>query len=235
MAAVDGEIGPRERDLVQTFADEWDLTIDWNKLSSDSSRRGRIIEVQKAITEYLDTSPPQSQAAHLLELAQLLIDADEHISLEEQTAFDEISRSISQFQNEAHLSEAQLPAEEWKQHPAPALMVKEAHRQILAMHNAKDTPDRKPYSAAYRDWRDNPYGGGANFWRQHVNSREVSRRIVQPMRGRPVYICGEAYSHEQGWVEGALMTAEDLLQNHLGLQPPAFLTTSRPEHHLHGD
>jgi monoamine oxidase len=235
MAAVDGEIGPRERDLVQAFADEWDLTIDWNELSSDGSSQRRIIEVQKAITEYLDTSPPQSQAAHLLELAQLLIDADEHISLEEQTAFDEISRSISQFQNKAHLSEAQLPAEEWKQYPAPALMVKEAHRQILAMHNAKDTPDRKPYSAAYRDWRDNPYGGGANFWRQHVNSRKVSRRIVQPMSGRPVYICGEAYSHEQGWVEGALMTAEDLLQNHLGLQPPAFLTTSRPEHHLHGD
>ena len=138
------------------------------------------------------------------------------------------------FMNEPHLDEAQLPAEEWKQHPAPALMVKEAHRQILAMHNAKDTPERKPYSAAYRDWGDDPYGGGANFWRQHVNSREVSRRIVQPVSGLPVYICGEAYSHAQGWVEGALMTAEDLLQNHLGLQPPAFLPTSKPEHHLHG-
>ncbi len=138
------------------------------------------------------------------------------------------------FKNEPHLDEAQLTAEEWKHHPAPALMVKEAHRQILAMHNAKDTPDRKPYSAAYRDWGDDPYGGGANFWRQHVNSREVSRRIVQPVSGLPVYICGEAYSHAQGWVEGALMTAEDLLQNHLGLQPPAFLPTSKPEHHLHG-
>ena len=138
------------------------------------------------------------------------------------------------FTNEPHHDGAQLPAEEWKQHPAPALMVKEAHRQILAMHNAKDTPDRRPYSAAYRDWGDDPYGGGANFWRQHVKSREVSRRIVQPVSGIPVYICGEAYSHAQGWVEGALMTAEDLLQNHLGLDAPAFLPHAKPAHHLHG-
>jgi hypothetical protein len=138
------------------------------------------------------------------------------------------------FTNEPHLDDAQLPAEEWKQNPAPALMVKEAHRQILAMHNVRDTPDRRPYSAAYRDWGDDPYGGGANFWRQHVKSREVSRRIVQPVSGIPVYICGEAYSHAQGWVEGALMTAEDLLQNHLGLQAPAFLPNTKPAHHLHG-
>ena len=138
------------------------------------------------------------------------------------------------FLNEPHLDGTQLPTEEWKQHPAPALMVKEAHRQLLAMHNATDTPERKPYAAAYRDWGDDPYGGGANFWRQHVKSREVSRRIVQPVSGIPVYICGEAYSHAQGWVEGALMTAEDLLQNHLGLAAPDFMPKTKPGHHLHG-
>ena len=162
MAAVDGEIGPRERDLVQTFADEWDLTIDWNKLSSDSSRRGRIIEVQKAITEYLDTSPPQSQAAHLLELAQLLIDADEHISLEEQTAFDEISRSISQFQNEAHLSEGSVyQRKNGNSIPPQPSWLRRLTGKSLPCTTPRILPDRKPYSAAYRDWRDNPYGGGA--------------------------------------------------------------------------
>jgi hypothetical protein len=28
---------------------------------------------------------------------------------------------------------------------------------------------------------------------------------------RPIYICGEAYSDAQGWVEGALQTADMLL------------------------
>jgi hypothetical protein len=41
------------------------------------------------------------------------------------------------------------------------------------------------------------------------------------MSGVPVYICGEAYSHQQGWVEGALATTESMLQKHLGLAPPA--------------
>jgi monoamine oxidase len=48
----------------------------------------------------------------------------------------------------------------------------------------------------------------------------VSRAIVQPVSDAPVFICGESYSHAQGWVEGALATAEDMLQHHLGLLPP---------------
>ena len=47
----------------------------------------------------------------------------------------------------------------------------------------------------------------------------VSRDIVQPVPEEPVYVCGEAYSHYQGWVEGALATAEDMLQRKFGLEP----------------
>ena len=43
--------------------------------------------------------------------------------------------------------------------------------------------------------------------------------ITQPRPGLPVYICGEAYSQQQGWVEGALQTAEIMLQSHFGLAP----------------
>jgi len=39
----------------------------------------------------------------------------------------------------------------------------------------------------------------------------VKKRIVQPEDGVPVYICGEAYSDAQGWVEGALQTADLVL------------------------
>jgi monoamine oxidase len=115
------------------------------------------------------------------------------------------------------------PAREWREHPAPAMMVHEAHRQLLLVHGLDDKPEYRPYAAAYRDWGDDPYGGGANFWPQYVDSQEVSRRIVQPVQGKPVYICGEAYSHAQGWVEGALATAEDMLQRHWGLAAPDFM------------
>jgi hypothetical protein len=38
-----------------------------------------------------------------------------------------------------------------------------------------------------------------------------------------VHICGEAYSDQQGWVEGALCVAERMLQEHFGLKWPKWL------------
>lgn len=128
------------------------------------------------------------------------------------------------FKNQAHAPAGEgLPADEWNEHPAPQLMVNEAHRLLLQMHGVQDHPDLQPYAAAYRDWGDDPFGGGANFWPQHVESYDVGHRIIHPVSNVPVYICGEAYSHAQGWVEGALATAEEMLQSHLGLNPPPYL------------
>ena len=109
---------------------------------------------------------------------------------------------------------------DWHDFAAPKLMVEEVHRQLLEIHGIDARTEYEPYSAAYMDWGRNPYGGGANFWPLHVESHEVSRKIIQPMRKVPVYVCGDAYSHAQGWVEGALATAEEMLQTHLGLEPP---------------
>ena len=49
-------------------------------------------------------------------------------------------------------------------------------------------------------------------------------RMTQPVPPLPVYFCGEAYSSWSGFVEGALETAELVLQNHFGLAPPDWLT-----------
>lgn len=121
-----------------------------------------------------------------------------------------------------------LPGDAWENYPAPALMVHEAHRQLLIMHGMEDAPELQPYAAAYRDWGDDPFGGGANFWPTHVESYDVARRMLQPAPGVPVYVCGEAYSHAQGWVEGALSTAEALLQGPLGLPAPPYLPGPAP-------
>jgi monoamine oxidase len=115
---------------------------------------------------------------------------------------------------------------DWNAFPAPRMMVEEAHRQLLEIHGLEPDAHDLPYAAAYMDWGDDPYGGGANFWPLHVDSQHVAREITQPVSGTPVYICGEAYSHQQGWVEGALATAEYMLQRRLGLEAPAPPLTS---------
>lgn len=97
----------------------------------------------------------------------------------------------------------------WHQHKAPRRMVAEVARQLGKVHGLTYTPIVR--NAAFRDWGEDPFGGGWNSWNIGVKSWEVKRQIIQPLSDRPLYICGEAYSDAQGWVEGALQTADMLL------------------------
>ncbi len=112
----------------------------------------------------------------------------------------------------------------WNEHRAPYEMVMEMHRQIKRMHNIQYAPH--PIDAAYMDWSVDPYGGGVHFWNRGYKSWEVLHQITQPVKDFPAYICGEAYSTNQTWVEGALQTAEIVLQNHLGLKKPSWITAN---------
>ena len=101
-------------------------------------------------------------------------------------------------------------------------MVHKAHRQILQLHPDMP-PDEipKPYVAVVMNWNRPPYDyGGWHTWNVSsdlVKDRpwEVRQKLVRPFDAH-VYVCGEAYSCEQGWVEGALRSAEMVL-NRLGI------------------
>jgi monoamine oxidase len=92
-------------------------------------------------------------------------------------------------------------------------MVNEAHRQVEKIHG---TSPPLPGAAAYYDWGDMPSGGGWHCWRPGYKYKDIMKNIRHPVKDEEVYICGEAYSANQGWVEGALETAELLLKD-LGL------------------
>ncbi|GAB6261106.1 flavin monoamine oxidase family protein [Photobacterium sp. R1] len=102
---------------------------------------------------------------------------------------------------------------QWLAHQAPESMVKEVTRQVNLIHNVSvgESAQTQPLQAAFRDWGDDPYGGGWNSWNIGVQSDDVANQIVQPLPQTHLYICGEAYSHSQGWVEGALQTAQLML------------------------
>jgi monoamine oxidase len=112
----------------------------------------------------------------------------------------------------------------WDDHRAPHEMVVEMHRQIAAMHDVRDAP--APVDAAYMDWSVDPYGGGVHFWNRGYKSWEVLGQVTQPVSDFPCYVCGEAYSTNQTWVEGALQTAEIVLQTHFGLAEPSWISPS---------
>ncbi len=107
--------------------------------------------------------------------------------------------------------------EGWREYRAPAAMVAEVQRQLAVIHGLQFTPD--VIDASFKDWGDDPFGGGWNSWNIGVKSQNVKKNILNPLEGVPVYICGEAYSDAQGWVEGALQTADAMLKEYFGICP----------------
>jgi monoamine oxidase len=111
---------------------------------------------------------------------------------------------------------------------ASAALVRELQNQLRELHGLPDLPpgttDRvpEPYVAVSQNWTQDPFGGGWHFWKIGAQAKAIGRRIRQPIPGTPIYICGEAWSRQQGWVEGALETADALLEDNLRLAPPAW-------------
>ena len=54
------------------------------------------------------------------------------------------------------------------------------------------------------------WNSGVAYWKKGINSETVSKFINNPMPN--VYICGENYSLNQSWVEGALETCDSCLK-----------------------
>ncbi|MFT5453776.1 MAG: hypothetical protein ACI9K2_000250 [Myxococcota bacterium] len=114
--------------------------------------------------------------------------------------------------------------------PATAEMVAIANKQVGEVHAMPQVPE--PYAAVYHDWSGNPYGGGWHEWKANFRLDEVMCRMRKPVPEHDIHIVGEAYSYSysysysygQGWVEGALTTAESTLQDFFGLSTPEWLT-----------
>lgn len=99
-------------------------------------------------------------------------------------------------------------------------MEEKVRAQLKELHDY-DVP--MALGGVYRDWSDE---GGWHTWEPFVNVPVIKDIVLQPcvddgsmrvrpcdsagpnLRRLPPYICGEDYAWEQGWIEGALMTAE---------------------------
>lgn len=89
----------------------------------------------------------------------------------------------------------------------------------------KDAPD--PAEIKYRLWsRDDPVtrSDAVHFWKAGVRWWEKYKEALNPLDNGGLHLIGEVFSHNQGWTEGALDTAEHLLQEVLQLDAPAWLS-----------
>ena len=82
----------------------------------------------------------------------------------------------------------------------------------------------RPHTGLYRNWSLDPFGAAWHLWNPHNRSWEVMPRLRKPVPDANVYVCGEAFSSNQGWAEGALNTAERMLEDHFGLKRPTWIS-----------
>lgn len=68
-------------------------------------------------------------------------------------------------------------------------------------------------------------GYGVHQWALGAKDDDVIKEMVQPIEGEAIYTCGESLSDYQGWVEGALRSANLILEREeFGKLPPIFET-----------
>jgi monoamine oxidase len=108
---------------------------------------------------------------------------------------------------------------------APQVLVDEAMSQVRELHGPQPTPIPDPYITYYKDWSRDPFGGGYHAWKAGVSVKDVMPFMRCPIPGEAIHICGESYSDQQGWVEGALCEAEKMLRDHFALQWPSWLNS----------
>jgi monoamine oxidase len=106
---------------------------------------------------------------------------------------------------------------------APDDFTRTLHSLTVEMHQLPPDQIPLPYDAFTQDWNKDPFGGGWHFWRPGIKVWERLPRMRQPIDSLPVHICGESYANQQGWVEGALTSAEHVVQKYFGLPTPRWL------------
>lgn len=85
---------------------------------------------------------------------------------------------------------------------------------LRRMHGAKVPA---PISGRIVRWSTEYAGAAFHAWKPGVDCTRVRENISKPVADVPVYICGEAYSPYQCWMEGALISADSVLSKHFNI------------------
>ena len=99
LAYIDDHLDPRERELIQTFADHWQIHLNWEAIHAHrlSTPSRRLQSLSQAITDYLAMAPPADQARQLTDLVALIIRADGQVTAEEDITLAETTNQLNAY------------------------------------------------------------------------------------------------------------------------------------------
>jgi hypothetical protein len=89
-------------------------------------------------------------------------------------------------------------AKYWKNKKKEFTKIKKLIKKTFGVIINKPLFDKKSY-----------WNCGVGYWKKNYDSKIISNKILHPLN-IPLYICGENYSENQGWIEGALITSNQI-------------------------
>lgn len=92
LALIDRELGSKERELIDSFAEHWQIDMDQVVAEADASGEGdrSFALLRQRVEQYLRLSPPVEQAQHLSDVMTSLVQIDDVVTEEEELILAEL-------------------------------------------------------------------------------------------------------------------------------------------------
>jgi len=87
----------------------------------------------------------------------------------------------------------------WKKHQLEGTLEKEVNKEVSKIFTDRKIPKPKKIKAYF--WNE-----GISVWKPGYKSKIIFKKMIKPMR-IPLFVCGENFSINNGWIEGSLDTA----------------------------
>jgi hypothetical protein len=124
----------------------------------------------------------------------------------------DVYRALSEIHDRKLRKATKKNFETVKNRAATERMVMKVQQQLAELHGVPIEFIPDPIASIFMDWGGGEYGeGGWHTWEVHEEPWNFTKNHLEGLFTENLYICGEAYSREQGWIEGALKSTEQVL------------------------
>ena len=96
LAAIDDDVAQKEIDLIVEFSDRWGIQIPELK-AGKPGKVTNLIELKELVQSYLDEMPDIEVASNLVDLINMMAEADDEVTKEEEMAISEFTGMINNY------------------------------------------------------------------------------------------------------------------------------------------
>ena len=86
--------------------------------------------------------------------------------------------------------------------------------QLADIFNISITDIPQPNVSVGQAWYKKPYYAAWHYWSPGDKHTTIQEQMMKPVNNQDVYIIGEAFATRHGWMQGALDTAEEMIEKY---------------------